>query len=208
MGVPLVGFVGSRSVPASALSFVGSVVSSVCSSLPPSSVAVGCSVGSDDLVLRSALGLGLPVSLFAVGGPSVPSAPLVPGLSLSGFWSGSGAWLSLLSPLCASVSWFAGGPLAVPLRRRLSLRTRALVSSVLASGGSLVCAFVSGGFRASVGSWSAVRWALLGGLSVVVVPVGCSVSCFPLSFAGVGSVSWVASSVAPGAFLCVRGGLV
>jgi len=206
---PVVGFLGSRSLGPSWGAWVRSALAWACPAGSSVGVAVGCSAGADSVALSSALGLGLPVSLFAVGGPSVPPRPGLPLGPLVGFWAGSSSLLSSVARLCSSVFWFAGGPLAVPLRARLSLRSRALISAVSLSGGSLVVAFVAGSVSKSKGSWAAVRWALLAGLSVVVVPCGCPVSCFPASFVGVGSVSWVslpASAGFPG-FSCVRGGL-
>jgi len=206
---PVVGFLGSRSLGASWGAVVRSALTWAC---PPGSsfgVAVGCSAGVDSVALSSSLGMGLPVSLFAVGGPAVPPRGRGPLGPLVGFWSGSSSLIRNVARLCSSVFWFAGGPLAVPLRARLSLRSRALISAVSFSGGSLVVAFVAGGVKASAGSWAAVRWALLSGLSVVVVPCGCPVSCFPASFVGVGSVSWVALPASAGfpGFSCVRGSL-
>ncbi len=195
----IVGLFGSRSLSSSSQSLVSRVVSSVSRS--GRDVGVGCSVGADALALRSALALGVPVHLFAIGGPGTSGA-------VSGFWAGSfRSGLAAASSFCSSVRWWAGGPLAVSLRRRLSLRTRALVFAVAASGpGSGWVGFVGGGWRRSVGSWASVRWALLAGLPVVVFPVGCSVSCFPVQFSGVGPVSWVpvsSSGVWAGGFRAV-----
>lgn len=202
VGASVVGFVGSRSLPSSAFSLVSRVVRSVVRS--GAGVAVGCSAGADSLVLSSALSAGGSVSLFAVGGPVASGSS-----ALSGFWSGSCSFLSGVARRCASVRWWAGGLPGVPLRARLSGRSRALVSAVAGSRSGGLVAFVVGGSSASFGSWACVRLALLAGLPVVVFPVGCSCLCFPSSFSGVGSVGWVVagSGVWSGGFRCVRGGL-
>lgn len=180
----MVGFAGSRSLPSSAGGLVSSVVGAVVASGSP--VAVGCCAGADALVLRSALAVGASVSLFAVGGPSG-----------SGFWSGSCAGLLSLASRCASVSWFAGGPLSVPLRARLALRSSALLSAVRSAGGSLVV-FVSSPPSARSGSWRLVWSALFSGVPVVVFPVaGCPLP----SSSGLFPVSWSPSPVFAGGFV-------
>ena len=196
--LPFVGFGGSRSLPsvASPGGLVASVVSSVVRS--GRGVAVGCASGADAAVLSFRLSLPFPPSsgpqlaVFAVGGPGL-------GGRGSGFWRGS-AWpvvqqaavLAQSSSSSVVVRWWAGGGAPVPLRQRLRARSVALVQAVAASGPQAgFVFFVAGGWPASRGSWGSVLSALRLGSSVVVFPVGCSVSCFPRSFSGVGPVRWV-----------------
>ena len=94
----LIGFCGSRSLPASATPLVAGVVSSVLSSRR--SVAVGCCVGADACVLRAVLAAGAAPRLcvFAAFGPVSPPWPAprveAPGASRSLSWtSGVGAGL-------------------------------------------------------------------------------------------------------------------
>jgi hypothetical protein len=177
--VPVVGFCGSRSLPASAFPFVARVVASVVSR--GFRVAVGCAVGADQAVLSARVALpfvpsssGPALSVFAVGGPSG-----------AGFWRGSAlaavraaAALAvspghgLFSPV--SVSWWAGGPASVPLRARLLARSLALVSSLAASFRPGLVAFVCGGPSVSPGSWRSVVAAVRSGVPVVVFPVSSS----------------------------------
>ena len=192
---PVVGFFGSRRLPASASRLVASVVGSVVAA--GRRVAVGCALGGDALALAAALPL-----LCSVSSSSAPSlfvfAAFGPGGVGSWRWSavglvslasrfgapGSGVWRPV------SVSWWAGG--RGSLRSRLRGRSAALVRFVARGGpGSGLVGFVSGGWSASPGSWSSVRLALAAGLPVVVFPRGCSVSCFPSFFPGVGRVRWV-----------------
>ncbi len=72
-------------------------------------VHVGCAAGADSLVIKAAAP-GL-LSVFAAGGSCG-----------SGFWAGS-APLSLLRSVSGSVSWWAGGGAAVPLKARLIKRS-------------------------------------------------------------------------------------
>lgn len=182
--VGVVAFCGSRVVPGSAAPLVGAVVRSVLAS--GRGVAVGCASGGDALVVRAVLAAGVSPSrlrLFAVGGSCG-----------SGFWRGSALpAVRAAASWGAVVRWWAGGGASVPLRSRLAARSRACFRAALGSPAPGVVAFVVGGFSASAGSWSSVRFALRScpSVPVVVFPVGCSVSCFPRSFAGVGAGSWV-----------------
>lgn len=177
-----VAFAGSRSLPPSAAALVASVVAVFARS--GRGVAVGCSVGADALVLQSAVSLGAPVQVFAVGA-----------CGGQGFWGGSA--LSLVrwafGRRGVSVAWCAGGPLSVRLVSRLARRSLACCWFAARSGpGAGLVAFVTGGLGASPGSWLSVRLAVRLGLPVVVFPVGCSSSCFPVSFRRGGPVgSWV-----------------
>ena len=144
--VALVAFAGSRSLPSSARSLVASVVGAVLAS--GRRVGVGCAVGADAFALAAALAVSpAAVSVFAVGGPR--------GLGFS-----SGSALALVRRAFASgalVAWRAGGPLSVPLRARLALRSRACVAVAAASGaGAGLVAFVSAPPPSSVGSWRSV----------------------------------------------------
>jgi len=177
---PFVCFCGSRRLPPQASGLVAAVVRAVAAS--GRGVAVGCAVGADLMALRAALGFGAPVQLFAVG--SVTGA---------GFWSRSS--FSFFRPLWGraprlSVSWLAGGPLSLPLPVRLLRRSLACVwFAAISDQGRGCVAFVKGGFRSSPGSWRTVRASVRFGLPVVVFPVGCQPSCFPVfpGFPG----SWV-----------------
>ena len=190
LSVPLVGFFGSRQLPSGASGLVRQAVASVVQS--GRGAAVGCASGGDAAALSALISGGVVsaplLCLFAVGGPSG-----------QGFWRGSAlslvrqaASLPSAAQRRAVISWWAGGGPSVPLRARLRQRSRAFVQAVAASGpGAGLVGFVGGGWQASPGSWGSVQFALSLGLPVVVFPVGCSVSCFPSSFRGVGQVRWV-----------------
>ena len=186
----LVGFCGSRALPASSSALISRVVCSILASRR--SLAVGCCVGADASVLRAVLasGAALRLSVFCAFGPVSPPWPAprvsAPGASSSVSWpSGVGATLRA----GASVSWWAGGGPEVPLAARLASRSVALVSAVAASrsrgpGAGLV-AFVSGSspphLRPSPspsvafsghgsGSWGSLALAVGLSLPVVVFP--------------------------------------
>lgn len=191
----LVGFCGSRALPApgSVSSLVAGVVGSVLGAPGGRGVAVGCALGSDALVVSSALAAGASeaarLSVFAAFGPVSPPWPAArvsaPGAS-SSVSSVSGVAAALAAG--ASVSWWSGGGPAVPLAGRLASRSAALVSAVAASGAG--CGFV--GFVSSPcpvglvpsaspsvcfcgsgsGSWASLTLAAGLGLPVVVFPVG------------------------------------
>ena len=137
--VSLVGFCGSRYLPASQAPRLAGVVSSVLASRRP--LAVGCCVGVDAAVIRQAMRAGSAsrLSVFCAFGPLSPAflvrrAPRItaPGAS-SSVSSVSGVAAALAAG--ASVSpWSGGGP-AVPLVGRLAGRSAALVSAVAASSG-------------------------------------------------------------------------
>ena len=73
----MVGFCGSRTLPASATDteLVSRVVGSVLAGVPRRDLAVGCAVGGDALVVSSALSLGASSRLrvFAAFGPVSPA---------------------------------------------------------------------------------------------------------------------------------------
>jgi hypothetical protein len=191
--VGMVGFCGSRDLPVSAAdsALVAGVVGSVLAALPRRDVAVGCAIGSDALVVSSALALGASSRLrvFAAFGPVSPPWPaarvIAPGAS-SSVSSVSGVADALAAS--ASVCWWAGGGPSVPLAGRLASRSAALVSAVATSGaGGGFVGFVSSPCPAGLGpspspsacfsgsgsgSWASLALASGLGLPVVVFPVG------------------------------------
>lgn len=148
------------------------LVSRVCQSLVASgrSLAVGCAVGADALVL----GAGLPVSAvqcFAAFGPSgLGSCQFSAVSAVQGFAASGGR-----------VSWFAGGRGLRSVSAALVGRTGCVVS---AASAGLVCFFASPGSR---GSFLACQLAAGRGLSVVAFPCGFPPSALPL----LGPGSWV-----------------
>ena len=188
----MVGFCGSRSLPASAgmSALVVGVVGSVLAASPRRSVAVGCAVGADTLVVSSALALGASSRLrvFAAFGPVSPPWP-----AARVFATGASSAVSSVSGVAgalaagASVSWWAGGGPSVPLAGRLVCRSSSLVSAVAASGaGRGFVGFVSSPCPAGLdpspspsacfsgfgsGSWASLALATGLGLPVVVFPV-------------------------------------
>ncbi len=183
----LIGFCGSRSLPASQAPRLAGVVASVLASHRP--LAVGCCVGVDAAVVRQALRAGAAprLSVFCAFGPISPPWPAArvsaPGAS-SSVSSVSGVAAALAAG--ASVSPWAGGGSAVPLAGRLAGRSAALVSAVAASGpGCGFVAFVSSEcpphLRPSAspavvfsghgsGSWGSLALAVGLALPVVVFP--------------------------------------
>ena len=177
----IIAVVGSRSLSASGLSLVSSVVSSL--SLSGCSFSVGCCVGADEAALSALSGAPRPsgsvvLSAFGPGGEGACSLSAVSGVSV---WASAGG----------SVSWWAGGGASVPLSARLSSRTRAVVS---AASSGVVAFFSSPG---SVGSLLACREA--GRRSLPVVAFACGFAGAPESL---GSGEW-----SPVSFL-VEGGSV
>ena len=185
----LVGFCGSRSLPVSSSALVSRVVGAVLASRRP--LVVGCCVGADASVVRAVLAAGVAprLSVFCAFGPVSPpcgTAPRVeaPGASSSVSWpSGVGAALRA----GASVRWWSGGGLAVPLTGRLANRSATLVSAAASSGpGSGLVGFVSSACPPTLvpspspsvafsghssGSWGSLALAAGLGLPVVVFPV-------------------------------------
>jgi len=189
-GVPMfssfsrVGFCGSRSLPASALPLVSSVVSAVLSG-SSARLAVGCSVGADSLVLASVPFPSFPrVSVFAAfgsGGRGACSLSAVPSVLAS-------------ARAGASVVWWAGGKLSVPLRLRLAGRSVALVRFLAGARPSALVCFLSS--RKSRGSLLACRLAARLGVSVFVFCVGFSPVRLPRLGSGFWSPVQVAGSAA------------
>lgn len=195
-----VGFCGSRALPASGSvsALVAGVVGSVLGGPGGRSVAVGCSLGGDALVVSSALAAGGSSRLFvfAAFGPVSPPWPAArvsaPGAS-SSVSSVSGVAAALVAG--ASVSWWAGGGPAVPLAGRLAGRSAALVSAIASSGpGAGLVGFVSFPCPPDVlpssspsrcfsgagsGSWASLALAAGLGVPIVVFPVGLPASALP-----------------------------
>jgi hypothetical protein len=174
--VSAVAFVGSRVLPSALAAVVPSVVRAVASCWPSARLLVGCCAGADAAVVSSALSSGLArrLSLFAVFGPSGAGAvrPV----------SAVGPVLSAASA-GASVSWFAGGSLALPPRARLARRSLAVVAAAAASGPALLVAFLAPGSRGSVLACAAASGS---GLPVLAFAVGPGV---PAALPGVAG-SW------------------
>jgi hypothetical protein len=178
----MVGFCGSRALPASAevWALVSGVVGSVLRAVPYRDVAVGCAVGGDALVVSAALSAGASSRLrvFSAFGPVCPrwlaARVFAPGAS-SSVSSVSGVASALA--VGASVTWWAGGGPSVPLAGRLASRSVALVRAVAASGAE--CGFV--------------------GLVSSACPVGLVPSPSPSAcFSGFGSGSWASLAFAAG----------
>jgi len=111
--VSLIGFCGSRSLPASARPLVTGVVSSVLSSRR--SLAVGCCVGADACVLRAVLAAGAAPRLcvFAAFGPVSPPCGTAPRVEAPGA-SRSLSWPSGVGAALRAALWCGGGRAALP----------------------------------------------------------------------------------------------
>jgi hypothetical protein len=148
----VVAVAGSRSLPPGGAPLVAGVARLLVAA--GASLVVGCAVGADAAVVSAVPPSALQV--LAAFGPG-----------RAGAWAGSA--VSAVRAFAASggsVSWWAGGGPAVPLRARLAARTRAVV--VEASAG-LVVFFAS---PASRGSVLAAQLAVARGLPVVAFPLG------------------------------------
>jgi hypothetical protein len=170
----VVAVAGSRSLPPGGVQLVTGVARSLVAA--GASLVVGCAVGADAAVVAAVPPAALRV-LVAFG----------PGRA--GAWAGSA--VSAVRAFAASggsVSWWAGGGPAVPLRARLAARTRAVVAK--ASAG-LVVFF---GSPASRGSTLACRLAVGRGLPVVAFPLGLA----PVQLPRLGCGSWVPAGGACG----------
>jgi len=200
---PLVGFCGSRSLPAaSGSALVARVVGSVLAS--GRGVAAGCSLGADALVVSSVLavpGAAPRLSVFCAFGPVSPPCGTAPRVSAPGASRSLSSVSGVAEALAAgaSVHWWSGGGPAVPLRGRLASRSAALVSAASASGPGAGCVgFVSSPCPESLvpsrsrpacfsgrgsGSWASLAFAAGLGLPVVVFPVGLApAACLPSSW--------------------------
>ncbi|MCP3867754.1 MAG: hypothetical protein GY703_06600 [Gammaproteobacteria bacterium] len=202
---PVVMVCGSRSLPGGFVPQVGRVVSALVGS--GSMLAVGCATGADAAAVSSAVAVGAAsrLRLFAVGGANG-----------SGFAGQVSAFSGVRSAVSAGavVTWWAGGPAAVPLRVRLARRSLACARFTAAGGpGSGLVGFVfqlpARSFGSGVwpscgsGSWASAAAASRLGLPVVVVPVGSlagvSVSSLPV-LPGGGSWAPVGCGVLSGGF--------
>jgi predicted Rossmann fold nucleotide-binding protein DprA/Smf involved in DNA uptake len=148
---------GSRSLPVSAGPLVGRVVRALLAG--GASLAVGCASGADAFALSACWSAGAlsRVSVFAAFGPGGAGA------------AGSVSAVSVVSAAAAAgamVSWWAGGPVRVPVQARLLARTRRVVG---AANVGLVAFFVP---SASRGTVLACRLAAERGLPVLAFPVG------------------------------------
>lgn len=178
--VPVVALAGSRSLPAGG----GGLVARVARGLVAAGfrLSVGCCVGADAAVLSaglppSALAVFVAFSSGGVGSCSLSAVPAVLSAAAAG----------------VAVSWLAGGPLSVPLARRLAARSAAVVAA--ASAGCVVFF----GSPSSAGSALVCRLAVARGLPLVAFPLGFPPVSLPLPAAG----AWAPVPAVPGAFLFV-----
>lgn len=179
-GGGVVGFCGGRSVPPGC-PLVAPVVAAVLRA--GRSVAVGCSVGADAVVLSAVVAQGAVAScrVFAAFGPGGVGACSLSSVGpVLGFAASGGA-----------VSWWAGGPVSVPLQARLVRRSQALVGSGLAG---LVAFFSASSLSSDSpaspgGTLLACQRAASLGVPVVAFVVG-AVGAPP----SLGSGAWVPSS--------------
>lgn len=165
-------FGGSRNLPQAAYPFVFHVVSAVLAA--GQAVAVGCAVGADQQVIQAALGSSSfqQVHVFAAFAPSG-----------AGSWGGSA--VSVVQAFAAaggSVSWLAGGSLAVPISARLMAR------SVAGLSGASAAVF----FQPGVGSLKVARAALRAGIPVLVGRAG--VSAAPVLAVAPVATTWLGCS--------------
>ena len=180
---PVVAVAGSRSLPPGGRALVGAV----CRALMGAglSLSVGCCVGADAVALAAVVAAGRAsrLSVFAAFGPggagacSLSAVPVVLSAARAG----------------AAVSWLAGGPLSVPLARRLVARSAAVVAA------ASVGAVVFFGSPSSAGSALVCCLAAARGLPVVAFPLGFPAASLPLPAAG----AWAPVPAVPGAFLFV-----
>jgi len=134
------------------------------------SIHVGCATGADQSVFSSLSGSAR-VSVFAAFAPSG-----------AGSFSGSAASaVRAFAAAGGSVSWLAGGSLAVPLVARLMAR------SIAALRGCSAAVFFSPG----VGSLKVARAALRSGIPVLVSCVGLSQAITPVLAVTPVLVSWL-----------------
>lgn len=165
-------FGGSRSLPSSALPYVARVVGAVLAG--GHVVTVGCATGADAQVIQCALRSSSfqQVRVFAAFGPSG-----------AGSWSGSAvAVVQAWAQAGGSVSWLAGGSLAVPMVARLMAR------SVAGLAGASAAVF----FAPGVGSLKVAGVAVERGIPVFAFckqapatgPRGAAGSWVPSSFRG------------------------
>ena len=173
----VVAFAGSRSLPAVFEPLVARVAGGVVAS--GRAVAVGCCVGVDAVVLQFVRSSSVRCfAAFGVGGVGACSLSAV-------------SLVSALPSRGGSVSWLAGGSLAVPLPARLASRSRAVVRA------ASTCAVVFFASPSSRGSFLAARSAVARGLPVFAFACGFCPSLLPSLGAG---GSWSASPISGGLF--------
>ena len=168
----VVAVVGSRSLPSGGVALVSRVACAL--SRTGHTLAVGCAFGADAAVLNCVIQDQIPVSsvqCFSAFGQDRSGSCAVSAVAM----------VSSFAALGGSVSWWAGGGALVPVRGRLVVRARAVVSSASVS----VVAFFSS--VSSVGTFKACQYGASRGLSVVAFPLGFSGSSLPL----LGSGSWI-----------------
>jgi hypothetical protein len=172
---PAVLFGGSRSLPGSFAPLVSRVV--LASLARGFVVRVGCARGADQFAFQSVPGSkSCRLHVFCVGGASG-----------SGFWGGSAfKAVCRVAARGAQVSWFAGGPVGLPLRARLLRRSLAALS-----GCSVACFFLAS--PSSAGSLRVAAAAAQSGVSVFAF--SCGFSGAPAPLAGCPG-SWQPSSLA------------
>jgi hypothetical protein len=205
-------FLGSRSLPRGGAASVAAVARGVITA--GWSVSVGCASGADRAAVRSVLAAGAAerLQVFAVGGHDG-----------SGFAGRASAVCQVIAANLAgaSVRWWAGGPVARPLKSRLVGRSIACVRSSVSAGcsGGVVLGAVgslpprpfaapSGAglwWSCGSGSWSALGVAsLLGVPRVLVLPVGrlaeLAPEALPTLPGGPGHWSAVSSGLFAGAY--------
>jgi hypothetical protein len=168
----VVAVVGSRSLPSGGVALVSHV--SCALSRTGHTLAVGCAHGADAAVLNCVIQNKISASsvqCFSAFGQDRSGSCGVSAVAMVSAFSGLGG----------SVSWWAGGGSSVPVRGRLAVRARAVVSSASVS----VVAFFSS--ASSIGTFKACQFGASRGLSVVAFPLGFSGSSLP----SLGSGSWV-----------------
>jgi len=173
-----IGFCGSRSLPDSAQTLVTAIVTAALRN-STARIAVGCSVGADSLVLASVpSSFASRLSVFAAFGPNARGACPFSDVQRVTVAARSGA----------SVMWWAGGALDLPLRARLANRTSALVRFLAQSSPSALFCFLSS--LESAGSLRACRLAARLGVSVFVAAIDLPVDALPAGLPRLGRGSW------------------
>ena len=185
-----VGFSGSRTLSPAAASVAGAVARGVVAS--GALGLVGCAAGADAVLMSAFVGAGAAarLSVFAAFGPGGAGAA-GRASAVSGVEAAAAAG--------ASVAWWAGGPVSVPVQARLARRSLAFVRALASSGGRLLVfpsalpprALGAGAWPScGSGSWSSACAAARLGVAVVVVPAFAG----PLPLLGPGA--WAPVSVA------------
>jgi hypothetical protein len=180
----VVAVAGSRRLPPEA----SAVVSAVADELVAGgcSIVCGCCAGADAAVLAALAGAGgcaagAPLRVLAAFGPVSPPWPAAhytaPGASRD-----HSAVAAVAEALLAGVpvTWWAGGGPSVPLRARLTRRTRAVVAEA-----SALVVFPASPAVVGSGSWLAASAAADRGLPVIAFPLGFPPAELPELGAGV-----------------------